>query len=254
MCKIIEQSGTFSNKEINLFLNTSLTASDVECVTVFLTSSFHKEWVKLDLNSCYLQDHGLHILHHGLCHCNDVTINELGLNRNGLTAQSSSLISELTVKYKVKKLGIESNHTIGEGEELYFMLTNSNTMLEELYMRDTKLSSRAAIALFTALKSNNKLKLLSISNNDITDDVCDAISIALKRNSCLVQLNMFRNSLTGEAILNMVNGIEVNNTLKLLGLPKCSEEIKTRITSLQEIINKKRESRGCQVKLMIEYW
>jgi len=254
MCKTIEQSGTFSNKEINLFLNTSLAASDVECVTVFLTSSFHKEWVKLDLNSCFLQDHGLHILHHGLCHCNDVTINELGLNRNGLTAQSSSLISELTVKYKVKKLGIENNHGIGENKELYSMLTDSNTMLEELYMRDTKLSSGAAITLFTALKHNTKLKLLSISNNDITDDVCDAISTTLKWNSCLVQLHMFSNSLTGEAILNMVNGIAVNNTLKLLRLPKCSEEVKTRITSQQEVINKKRESQGCQVKLVIEYW
>ena len=40
ICKTIERSVTFSDKEIHL--SNSLTASDVECVTVFLTSSFHK--------------------------------------------------------------------------------------------------------------------------------------------------------------------------------------------------------------------
>ena len=48
ICKTIERSVMFSDKEINL-RGTRLTASDVECVTVFLTSSFHKEWVGLYL-------------------------------------------------------------------------------------------------------------------------------------------------------------------------------------------------------------
>ena len=76
ICKTIERSVIFSSKKINLS-RTRLTASDVECITVFLTSSFHKEWVWLDLCACYIQDHGLHILHRGLLHCSDITINEV---------------------------------------------------------------------------------------------------------------------------------------------------------------------------------
>ena len=250
--RTIERSVTFHNKEIKLS-HTRLTAIDVECVTVFLTSSSHKEWVNLDLYACYIQDHGLHILHRGLLHCSDVTIDRLELGLNGLTMQSSSLISDVTVRHKVKVLRIYDNETIGENEQLYSMLSNPSTTLEILDMDYTKLSCRAAIALFNELKDNNKLKTLDISLNDITDDVGDAMTTALERNSCLVTLYMDDNPLTGEAIVNIVNGLKVNNTLAVLVLPQCPEDIKKRISSLQEVINKKRESRGCQVKLMIGY-
>ena len=252
ICKTIERSVTFSDKEIDLSHN-RLTASDVECVTVFLTSSFHKEWVWLNLSRCYIQDHGLHILHRGLLHCRKITIDLLWLNYNGLTTQSSSLISDIVVTCEVKVLGIDGNYSIGENEQLYSILSNPSTMLKELYMQYTKLSSRAAIALFTALKDNNKLKKLIIAINDITDDACAAITTALERNSCLVRLVMYNNPLTGEAIVNIVNGLKVNNTLELLWLPSCPEDIEKTISSLQEVINKNRESRGCQVELRIDY-
>ena len=250
ICKTIERSVTFSDEKINL-VGTSLIASDVECVTVFLTSSSHKEWVWLNLSSCYIQDHGLHILHRGLLHCRNITIDQLRLYYNGLTTQSSSLISDIIVKCKVKVLRINGNHTIGEDEQLYSMLSSPSTMLEELHMYYTQLSSRAAIALFTAVKDNNKLKRLYIANNAITDDACDAMTTALKSNNCLVTLFMYDNPLTGEAIVNIVNALKVNNTLQLLELPGCPEGTKKTISSLQEVINKNRESRGCQVKLRI---
>ena len=253
ICKTIERSVTFSYKKIDLQF-TSLTASDVECVTVFLTSSSHKEWVELDLSYCYIQDHGLHILHRGLLHCRNITIDWLLLRSNGLTTQSSSLISDITVKCKVKELWITDNYTIGEDEQLYSMLSSPSTMLEGLDMYNTQLSSRAAIALFTAVKDNNKLKELFIVNNAITDDACDAITTALNSNNCLVRLYMYCNPLTDEAIVNIVNALKVNNTLELLGLPQFPEGTKKKISSLQEVINKNRESRGCQVKLRINYW
>ena len=244
ICKTIERSVTFSDKVINLS-GTRLTTSDVEYVTVFLTSSFHKEWVGLHLFDCYIQDHGLHILHRGLLHCKKITIDQLELDYNGLTTQSSSLIRDIAVTCEVKELRITGN-AIGENEQLYSILSNPSTMLEELHMYRTKLSSRAAIALFTALKDNNKLKGLYIESNAITDDACAAITTALKRNSCLVTLLMYDNPLTGEAIVNIANGLKVNNTLELLGLPRCPED-------LQEVINKDRETRGCQVELRIDY-
>ena len=250
ICKIIERSVKFSDKKIDLSL-TTLTASDVENVTVFLTSSSHKEWVELDLDNCYIQDHGLHILHRGLLHCSDITITTLELNNNGLTIQSSSLISDITVSCNVKSLWLSGNYTIGEDEQLYSIMTNPSTMLETLIMANTQLSSTAAITLFNTLKDNNKLKKLHINFNDVTDDASDAITTALERNSCLVRLFMYHNPLTGEAIVNIVNSLKGNNTLAVLWLSKCPEDIKKTISCLQEDINEKRESRGCQVKLSI---
>ena len=118
-------------------------------------------------------------------------------------------------------------------------------------MQHTRLSSRGARELLTAVKENNKLKLLSIAGNAITDDACDVITTALQRNSCLVTLRMDDNSLSSEAIINIIRCLEVNNTLQLLRLPHSCQDIQENIRSLQEVVNKKRESQGCQVKLKI---
>ena len=252
LCNTIERANIFHDRVISLEY-TTLTGSDMECISLFLTSSFNKEWEGLYLSFCYIQDKGLNILYRGLRHCSDVTINKLWLSNNGLTTQSSSLISGLTVKCKVKKLWINGNYTIGEDQQLYSMLTNPSSVLETLIMWGTQLSSRAATDLFTAVKDNNKLKKLLIDYNDITDDACDAITTALKSNSCLVKLTMYSNPLSSEVILNIIQCLKVNDTLQLLGLPECPGDIQENIRSLQEVVNKNRESRGCQVKLEIKF-
>ena len=250
MCQTIEQAEIFKSKEI-ILVNTTLTASDMECISLFLTSLFNKKWKMLDLSGCHIQDKGMNILYRGIRHSNDVTIDVLVLNNNSLTSKSSSLISELTVKCKVNMLWLFANRTIGEDQQLYSMLTNPSTELEILNMQVTDLSSRGARALFTAIMKNNKLKVLIIGPNAITDDACDVITTALQRNSCLVTLIMFgKQLLSSEAIINIVQCLEVNNTLHRLWLPLCLPQ--KIIGSLQEIVNKKRESRGCQVKLEIK--
>ena len=183
LCNTIKCADVFDDKEIDLG-GTTLTFSDMECISLFLTSSFNKEWVELNLSDCYIQDKGLDILYHGLCH-GDVTVNELVLSYNGLTTRSSSLIGELTVKCKVKNLWINNNYTIGEDWKLYSMLINSSSVLEKLYMDNIELSSKAATELFKALQHNDKL---NIEHNAISDDACDVITAVLKGNSCLVKL------------------------------------------------------------------
>ena len=252
LCNTIERANIFYHRVIRIQF-TTLTGSDIECISLFFTSSFNKEWEELNLYFCHIQDKGLNILYCGLRHCSDITINILELSNNALTTQSSSLVSELTVKCKVKELWITGNYTIGEDQQLYSMLTNPPSVLERLNMWRTQLSSRAATDLFTAVKDNNKLKELHIDYNAITDDACDAITIALENNSCLVKLSMYDNPLSSEAIINIVQCLKVNETLQLLGLPKCPEDIQENIRSLQEVVNKNRESRGCQVKLEIEF-
>ena len=250
-CKTIETSKTFSDKKINLCY-TPLTTTDVECVAVFLASSCNKEWEELNLSHCYMQDHGFHILHHRLIHCNDLTINNLELCNNGLTKRSAALIREITVKCKVKTLDINENDTIGEDQQLYSMLTDRSTILVGLYLYHTKLSYSGAISLFSSLENNTTLKWLSINNNDVTDDACSAITTAMKNNSCLVTLGMYGNPLTGEGIVNIVKSLQENNRLELIWLPR-RLDYNNIISSLEGDINKKRQSRGCQVKLGIGY-
>ena len=253
LCNTIERAEVFNDKEIKLW-GTTLTGSDIECVSLFLASSFNKEWERLDLQSCYIQDKGLNTLWRGLRHTTDITINRLWLYNNGLTVQSSSLISQLTVRMKVKMLWIGGNKTIGEDQQLYTMLSNPSSVLEILDMAGTQLSSTAATDLFTSLRNNHKLKELYIVDNDITDDACDAITEALKSNSCLVTLSMHRNPLSSEAIVTIVQCLEANDTLQLIWLPDCPQATQENIRSLQEVVNNKRASRGCQVKLEITFY
>ena len=252
LCKTIERAEVFNGKVIDL-RDTTLTGSDIECVSLVLASSFNKEWEGLNLRDCYIQDKGLNTLWRGLRHTTDISINKLELYNNGLTVQSSSLISELTVRWKVKVLGIVGNKTIGEDQQLYTMLSNPSSVLERLYMWDTQLSSTAATDLFTSLRNNHKLKELYIEWNDITDDACDAIIAAMKSNSCLTTLIMYRNPLSSEAIVNIVQCLEVNDTLQLIELPNCPQATQENIRSLQEVVNNKRASRGCRVKLEIRF-
>ena len=135
MCDTIQQSETFNvvlDREENVMHlgQETLTSSDLECTSVFLTSSSIKEWFYFHLYNCYIQDKGLHILYRGLRHISDVTINRLQLYNNGLTSQSSSMISELAVKCKVKKLILTY---IGEDQQLYSVLTDPSNVLEKLH-------------------------------------------------------------------------------------------------------------------------
>ena len=251
MCVAIEQAKIFESKEI-MIKDKTLAASDMELISLFLTLSSNKNWVKLDLYNCHIQDKELNILYRGLRHSNNVTIDNLWFSNNSLTTNSSSVISELTVKCKVKVLGIDNNDGIGRNQQLYCMLTDPSSVLEQLYMSNTALSSRSAIALFNAIKNNNKLKDLNISRNSIMDDACDAITTALEKNCCLVSLTISDNLLRYETLRKILQCLKVNNTLKLINLGFQSD--KEYIRSLQEVVNKERESQGCKVKLEIWFF
>ena len=81
MCNTIERAQVFSDK-VNRLGHTILTGHDIECVSLFLTWSFNKDWEGLNLWNRYIQDKGLNILYHGLHHTSDITINKLWLDHN----------------------------------------------------------------------------------------------------------------------------------------------------------------------------
>ena len=252
MCKSLEQGTMLEKQQIDLGF-TRLSPSDLECLTTFLTCSSHKEWKMLDLSFCHIQDHGLQILQRGLRSSN-VIITKLRLRYNDLTAVSSSAISDLTISCRVKILIIGSNNTIGEDDRLYRILTDHSSMVEELYIHYTNLSSSAAIKLFTSLSEAKKLRILDIKQNNITDEACDAIIMAMKKNTSLVELYMHYNPISGECAQLIVEALQYNNSLQLLWLNSdYSDDVKGKIRSLEEEINQKRTTHGCQVMLKIKF-
>ena len=251
MCKSIEEATKLNEHEIYLILS-RLSPSDLECLTIFLTCSSHKEWKKLNLWNCHIQDHGLQILQRGL-RSSDITITELWLDFNDLTAVSSSVISDLTISCRVKELNIRHNNIVGEDYTLYRIITDRSSMVEELDMSNTTLSSNGAIKLFTALSEAKKLRILWIDNNEFNDEACDAITMTMK-NTSLFNLYMHNNPISEECAQLIVQALQHNNTLRKLWLNNGYHgDVKEKIRSLQEEVNKKRETHGCQVKLEIYF-
>ena len=248
ICESIEKGITFrdaANKVIS-FSGIRLAPSDVERVAVFLASSSQREWLMLSLFRCFIQDYGIRILHRGLIgHC--IRLDELRFNSNTLTSLSSAIISDFTISYRVKKLDISNNDSVGENEELYFMLSNPSSWLEELEMDSTKLSSQGAIKLFTALAKGGKLKTLNISRNCISDEACNAITMMIKRTTSLAKLWMYRNPLTMTGVCQVIEAVQHNNTLELLEVPEYPADI----GSLVDAVERKRRERGSHLRLKI---
>ena len=78
------------------------------------------------------------------------------------------------------------------------LLSDPSSVLEELYMGSTKLTSNLANKLFATLNDAKKLKILYIDGNNITDEACDAIVMAVRKNASLVKLHMHYNPISGD--------------------------------------------------------
>lgn len=256
MCKAIENADTFhyrNCKRVEL-TDTRFSHSELESVTLFLTCTSCKKWKEgVNFYRCYIQDQGIRILHRRLKNSGTI-ISKLWLDTNGLTSSSSSLVNDIVINCKVKTLWIDSNEIVGEDDGFHNMFSDNNSALESLHMADAKLSSKGAIKLFSSLAIGNKLKVLWITANEISDEASDTISETLKSNTSLVTLKMGGNPFGGESALTIVSALQYNNTLKELGLPGYSEDVKAKIEAQLRIVHEKRKICACQVKLEVTYW
>lgn len=252
MCESIEKAAGMDKEPIDLG-RTRLSPSNLESLTVFLTCSSRKKWNKLSMWCCFIQDHGLQILQLGLRNSN-VTITKLLLYDNDLSAVSSSAIGDLAISCRAQALSVSGNKTVGEDDGLYKVITNHSSMVEELYMWSIKLSSAAAIKLFTVLSKARKLKILEIDSNDVTDEACESIVEAVKKNISLIKLSLCKNPISIECAHIIVEALQHNHVLQQLTLNRdYSHDGKEKIKSLQKDVNMKRETCGCHVTLEIDY-
>ena len=148
ICKFIEDSPVFNNKTIDL-RRVRLQPINIECLAFFIIHSTQKAWLKLDLCHCHIQDNGLRILHQRLKICDSITITKLYLSSNGLTAKSSTALCDMTIRFKVKILGISDNGNIGNDNKFCKIIANPSAVVETMDISWTKLSNKFFIAVGT---------------------------------------------------------------------------------------------------------
>ena len=245
-CKTIE--GKFTDKIIGL-RGTTLSPNSLEDLTTLLTCSSCRKWKELDLNSCYIQDYGLLLLHRSL-HCANIAIDNLWLYNNDLTSSLDSYLSDIIIACKVKLLSIGYNKAVGETPNFFTtILTHPSSVVESLLLYDNNYSTtKWADYFFSSLRESHTLKVLSVSDNNISDDVCGVICEALAVNNTLKELYMYHNPITGEASKLILDTLKNNNTLEVLRLPHYTEDVTKEIRSLQQVVNEMRRGQGCDVK------
>ena len=250
-CKAIE--GKFTDKVISLG-GTNLSPINLEDLAILLTCSSCRNWKELDLSSCHIQDYGLRLLHHTLPH-SYITIDTLWLHNNDLSSSSDSSLSDITITCKVKALDISLNKAVGETPHFFTtLLTHPSCMIEQLYMTDNNYSTtKWATDLFSSLRENKTLKELWMKGDNISDDECGVICDVLRVNNSLRVLDLWSKPISGESSQLILDALKDNNTLELLRLPSYRDRIKTKITSLHQVVNEDRTRRGCDVKLEIMF-
>ena len=251
MCTAIERA--FANKQI-LLGGKVLLPNEVQSVAALLTQSSVKHWDKLDLFLSHIQHHGIRILHRALKD-QGITIREIIFTKNGLRSSSNSLVKDIVISCRVEVLWISYNDCVGETKDFSTILSNPACVLKTLYLRFNKLSSNAAISLFTELRSatNSQLELLEISFNHVDDYACGVIAVTLKSNKSLKRLEMYNNPITIKGVEKLLQTLHTNTTLRFLGLPKYSDHFTNQIKFLETAINNKRKQYNCYEELKIYF-
>ena len=213
-CRNIADAEVFSNRIIKL--RGPLLPTDVTTLSLFLSSSYNKQWKILELLSCNIRDVGCRIFHHAIISQSTPMIETINLSSNLLTSASARYISDIVIACKTKVLHLNGNN-LQNADVLSTML--QNTAIEELYIHGNNLNTSTAISIFEVLEGSSQLKTLSLMHNNIHDEASNKIASTLQVNKSLDALWLNSNPLSEKAALKIVQALHSNNTLRVLILP-----------------------------------
>ena len=202
----------------------------------------------IDLCYCHIGDEGCNMLLNLLSshHSNTGSLDsQLNLYSNNITYESSQCIASLlSSEYPVTKLDVGWNK-LCSSTDIIFKSLHHNTVLTELSLQFTSLTSSDMQSLVQMLTSNDTLSMLDISNNDIgLDDGCqylaDCRNISLKKlkifgcrlgvsgvdkigkmlcyNKSIAYIDLGRNSIGDDGVEKLVEHLKYNKTIKHLDL------------------------------------
>ena len=237
LCDILSES--FNSGRIDLS-DYSLLPHQLVSLGFFLSRSLRK-WNELNLDECYIGDHGISLLHRYICgdKTNKQEITTVDLSENDLTGASSPLIGDIITYLKPHTLLLGDNN-ITNVRDISTAVINTNTV-KVLHMRDNDLTSQEASAIsdmMTCLEvldissdqlgddgaviiskgitKTNTLRVLDISNNNITSTGSTAIANSLLHNTSLEELDMNCNAIGEDGATAIAQAITNNKTLKKL--------------------------------------
>lgn len=97
----------------------------------------------------------------------------------------------------------------------------SEADLQSLDLSWNGLETKGAVAVINASSHNQGLTMLSLASTRMADHACSRIAAALTQNSTLEQLMLNGNGITETGMHTLVQALQVNRTLKHLGLMVC---------------------------------
>ena len=165
---------------------------------------------------------------------------ELNLASFNYGTTSSLIASLFSANYPISKLDVGGNNLSGFTYTIFKSLYH-NSMLIELSLQATSLTSSDMQSLGQMLASNNTLSVMDISCNDIGADYmtewrnislhklimndcklgasgADKIGKMLSHNKSITSINLGNNSIGDEGVEKLVEHLKCNNTIKCINL------------------------------------
>ena len=246
LCEVLSQSFSDSGK-INIS-HYRLLPHQVVSLGFFLSRS-QRKWKELNLESCYIEDHGMSIIHQYLCgdKTNKQEVTEINLADNDLTGASSHLIADIISHLQPHTLQLYDNK-ITNVRDISTAVINTSTVkvlsihgngltaqeavaicdmmicLEELYINDNELGEHGAELLSEKIRDIKTLRILNIQNNNIGSSGTIAIANALIGNLSLEVLHMDGDPIGQDEAMALGNPIANNKMIKTLALCYGEEE------------------------------
>ena len=237
LCEILSRS--FDSGVIDISENRLLPHQVVSLG--FFLSRLHRKWNELNLNKCYIGNHGMNIIHHYLCgdKANKLKVTKFNLGLNNLTGASSHLIIDIISHLQPHTLMLYGNN-ITDVRDISTAVVNTSTVkvlnmnnngltaqeavaisdmmicLEELDISGNKLGDHGAELLSEGITNTKTLRVLNISQ--LGPSGTTAIANALTNNTSLEKLDMSRNKVGRVRARAIAKAISNNKTLKTLSL------------------------------------
>ncbi|CAF4261800.1 unnamed protein product, partial [Adineta steineri] len=170
---------------------------------------------------------------------------EIHLPGKGFNTDEISIIAvQLIIDKQCTTLSLYENKMRNRGAITIsdiLMNQNHNTILERLYLTDSKIGDKGAKALAEALSNDKNLTLkeLCLDGNKITDEGIEHIATMLESNKTLTKLGLALNEIRDRGLQRLTEVLtNNNNTLQILSLERNKFRSSTNLSIIGDMLRK----------------
>ena len=141
----------------------------------------------------------------------------LWLANNDLRSCASTILQSLSKITTLLRLNLSDNNMSEEVADFLAFAIASNSSLEDLILRDNRLTTSGIVTIAKSLSNISTLKYLSVTSNLISEEAADSIASVIKSNTGIEELYLGNNKL-GAGALKIVRALKEVSSLKVLDL------------------------------------